>query len=36
LIVNFVVEDNRWAKLGTTVRGIIDGIFGRMGMVVQL
>ena len=36
MIVNFVVEDHRWAKLGTTLRGIIDGIFGRMGMVVQL
>jgi len=36
LIVNFVVEPNRWSKLATTLRGIIDGILGRMGMVVQL
>jgi rhamnosyltransferase len=36
LIVNFVVEDDRWRKLGTTLRGIIDGLVGRMGMVIQL
>jgi rhamnosyltransferase len=36
LIVNFVVEDNRWKKLGTTLRGILDGLIGRMGMVIQL
>jgi rhamnosyltransferase len=36
LIVNFVVEDNRWEKLITTLRGIFDGITGRMGLVVQL
>jgi rhamnosyltransferase len=36
LIVNFVVEDHRWKKLGTTLRGILDGLRGRMGMVVEL
>lgn len=36
LIVNFVVEDDRWQKLGTTLRGVVDGLVGRMGMVIQL
>jgi rhamnosyltransferase len=36
LIVNFVVEGDRWRKLGTTLRGIVDGLCGRMGMVIQL
>jgi rhamnosyltransferase len=36
LIVNFVVEGDRWRKLGTTLRGIVDGLLGRMGMVIQL
>lgn len=36
LVVNFVVEDHRWKKLGTTLRGIIDGLRGKMGKVVEL
>jgi len=36
LIVNFVVEDERSAKLAMTLRGIVDGLVGRMGMVIQL
>jgi rhamnosyltransferase len=36
LIVNFVVEDFRWRKLGATLHGIADGLMGRMGMVVKL
>jgi rhamnosyltransferase len=36
LVVNFVVEDRRWAKLCTTLRGVLDGLRGRLGMVVPL
>jgi hypothetical protein len=36
LVVNFVVEEDHWRKLGATLRGILDGFIGRMGMVVQL
>lgn len=36
LIVNFVVEDHKWSKLAATLRGIVDGLRGRMGMVVEL
>jgi rhamnosyltransferase len=35
-VVNFVVEDRRWKKLATTLRGIFDGLRGRMGKVVEL
>jgi rhamnosyltransferase len=36
MVVNFVVEDHRWSKLVTTFRGVIDGLRGRMGKVVEL
>jgi rhamnosyltransferase len=36
LIVNFVVEDHRRQKLGATLHGFVDGLIGRMGMVVPL
>ncbi len=36
MVVNFVVEDNRWSKLASTLRGILDGCRGRMGKVVEL
>jgi rhamnosyltransferase len=36
LVINFVVEEDRWRKLVTTLRGIVDGLIGRLGMVVQL
>ena len=36
LVVNFVVEEERWPKLGKTLRGIVDGLLGRMGMNVPL
>ena len=35
-IVNFVVEANRWSKLPNILRGVFDGLCGRMGMAVKL